>query len=171
MTNSQLEHEDHSTKPHTSHLSLLLHDMELASNIGSIFRISDALGIDHIYLTGDTSTPPNRKITKSSRSTEKYVPYSYEQDPIELLTSLKKQGWLIVSLEISSASVDLRDFTPPQNREICLIIGTENNGIHQKLLDLSDHTVHIPMKGYNSSMNVSNACAIAAYDIIKQIAL
>ncbi len=169
MTNFQLEHEDHNTKLYTSHLSLLLHDMELSSNIGNIFRISDALGIGHIYLTGNTNTPPNRKITKSSRSTEKYVSYSYGQNPIELLASLKKQGWLIVSLEISSQSVDLKDFTPPRDREICLIIGTENNGIQQELLDLSDHTVHIPMKGHNSSMNVSNACAIAAYDIINQI--
>ncbi len=168
MTNTQLEHEDHIPKHRASHLSLLLHDMELASNIGSIFRISDALGIDHIYLTGDTSTPPNRKITKSSRSAEKYVSYSYERDASKLILSLKEQDHLIVSLEISSRSVDLQHFSPPRNKEICLIIGSENNGVHPKLLDLSDHTVHIPMQGHNSSMNVGNACAIAAYDILKR---
>jgi len=30
--------------------------------------------------------------------------------------------------------------------------------------------VHIPMRGHNSSMNVANACAIAAYEIGRRIA-
>ncbi|MFL0800563.1 MAG: hypothetical protein K6L80_08950 [Agarilytica sp.] len=166
MNDTQLVHEDHTPKTGTSRLSVLLHNMELASNIGSIFRISDALGIDHIYLSGDTHTPPNRKITKTSRSTEKYVPYSYENDALKLLTRLKQQDYLIVSLEICSGSEDLKHFHPPTDRKICLIVGSENKGIHSTLVDLSDHTIHIPMHGHNSSMNVANACAIASYDII-----
>ncbi|MFL0805305.1 MAG: hypothetical protein K6L81_16460 [Agarilytica sp.] len=171
MTNTQLEHSHHdrAAKHNSCHLSLLLNDIELASNIGSLFRISDALGINHIYLCGSTSTPPNRKITKSSRSTEKYVPYSCENDAVALLTSLKQQGHLVVSLEISSHSIPLTQFIAPKDKAICLVIGSENEGVNQTLLNLSDQTVHIPMKGHNSSMNVANACAIAAYDILNQI--
>jgi tRNA G18 (ribose-2'-O)-methylase SpoU len=39
------------------------------------------------------------------------------------------------------------------------------------LLDVSDVTVHIPMRGHNSSMNVASACAIATYDIARRLAV
>ena len=33
------------------------------------------------------------------------------------------------------------------------------------LLDLSDHALHVPMYGENSSMNVATSCAIALYEL------
>ena len=47
-------------------------------------------------------------------------------------------------------------------RAIGLIAGAEGTGIKQALLDCCDLTVHIAMRGMNSSMNVATACAIAA---------
>ena len=53
---------------------------------------------------------------------------------------------------------------------LCLVVGAEDAGVCQSLLDASDATVHIPMRGHNSSMNVASACAIATYDIGRRIA-
>ena len=53
---------------------------------------------------------------------------------------------------------------------VCLVVGAENAGVCQALLDASDATVHIPMRGHNSSMNVANACAIATYEIARRLA-
>ena len=52
---------------------------------------------------------------------------------------------------------------------VCLVVGAENTGVCQALLDASDATVHIPMRGHNSSMNVANACAIATYEIARRL--
>ncbi|MBE9568116.1 MAG: TrmH family RNA methyltransferase, partial [Proteobacteria bacterium] len=52
----------------------------------------------------------------------------------------------------------------------CLILGSENTGVNESLLSLSDITVHIKMFGHNSSMNVISAASIASYQIIREMA-
>ena len=71
---------------------------------------------------------------------------------------------------LSTLSIALHELVVAPADRICLIVGAENAGVCQALLDASDVTVHIPMRGHNSSMNVANACAIAAYDIGRRLA-
>ena len=168
MENIQLDHNAHKAGSMKFPLCFLANDIDVPMNIGSFFRIADALGVEKIYLTGKSVTPPNQKIKKTSRSTEKYVEYAYEADPVEVIEKLKGSGYKIISLEITSSSMDIDALELDGKERICLILGSENHGISQNLLDHSDKTVHIPMLGINSSMNVANACSIAAYEIIRR---
>ena len=147
----------------------LVHDFDVPMNIGSLFRIADALGVEKIYLSGSSLIPPNSKIKKTSRSTEKYVPYHYEKDPLNIVGKLKSEGYIIISLEITSSSIDIGDIPISGSEKICLIPGSENYGVPQALLNRSDLTVHIPMLGQNSSMNVAAACSIATYEITRRL--
>jgi tRNA G18 (ribose-2'-O)-methylase SpoU len=70
-----------------------------------------------------------------------------------------------VSLEITASSIDIREFTAKKVDKLCLIVGSENAGVSRNLLDIYDHTIHIPMFGQNSSMNVAAACAIAVFEL------
>lgn len=167
MDNIQLNHKQHRPSEGVSKLCILAPDISSSGNIGSIFRIADSLGIEKIYLSGSSPVPPNPKIKRTSRSTEKYVPFEYQDNPKAIISGLKKSGYTIISLEITSLSINIRDLNINPDEKICLILGTENEGITQDLLDLSDHTVHIPMHGQNSSMNVATACAIACWEIIR----
>ncbi|RYY73140.1 MAG: TrmH family RNA methyltransferase [Gammaproteobacteria bacterium] len=169
MENIQLDHTAHETSEKKYSLSLLLHDISVPMNIGSVFRIADALGVEKIYLTGESLTPPNSKINKTSRSTEKYVPYVYEKDPLRILQTLKSFGYKILSLEITTASVAIDKIEIHPENKICLILGAESSGVSQQLLNESDSCVHIPMLGKNSSMNVATACAIAVYELTKRL--
>lgn len=164
-----MDHSAHKESDKKYPLSFLVHDMTVPMNVGSLFRIADALGVEKIYLTGQSISPPNSKIKKTSRSTEKYVAYSYEQDPLCVLQTLKKRGYKILSLEITTTSIDIEKFEVNPQDKICLILGSETDGICQQLLDESDATIHIPMHGKSSSMNVANACSIAAYELIKKL--
>lgn len=137
-------------------------------NVGSLFRIADAFGLERIYLSGSSPVPPNSKIKKTSRSTEKYVPFSYEEDPVGLVKKLKSVGYTVISLEITSTSIDIRQLSISPDEKICLILGSENAGVNSELLNVSDKTVHIPMLGRNSSMNVAAACSIATFEIIRK---
>lgn len=167
MKNIQLAHDDYQAKLQKYPLCFLAHNIEVPMNVGSLFRIADALGVEHIYLTGASALPPNRKIKQTSRSTEKYVPHSYCESPVEVVGQLKSRGYKIVSLEITSTSTDIRNFVVSGDEKICLILGSENHGVSDELLALSDHTVHIPMQGHNSSMNIATACGIAVFEMIK----
>ncbi|MET0384246.1 MAG: TrmH family RNA methyltransferase [Burkholderiaceae bacterium] len=167
MHNIQLDHSQHRPMAGRFPIRLLAHDMDIALNVGSLFRIADALGVEHLHLSGATAVPPDPKIRKTSRATENHVPHSYAADPLATVAALRDGGYRIVSLELTTSSIDVRRLTVAPGDRICLIVGSENGGVDQKLLDASDVTVHIPMLGRNSSMNVSNACAIATFEIIR----
>lgn len=165
MSNTQLEHRAHQSTPAKHALCLLAHDVRRPANVGSLFRIADALGVEKIFLTGRSCTPAHPKARKAARTTEQRVPFTQADDPLPVVAALRQAGYRIVSLEISSASIDLDRLAVTPGERVCLIVGNESAGVCQPLLDASDATVHIPMCGENSSMNVASACAIAAYVI------
>ncbi len=169
MNNIQLDHNVHKTTGKKFPICFLAHDIDTPMNTGSFFRIADALGVEKIFLTGNSVIPPNSKIRKTSRSTEKHVLYTYEKDPVTVINRLKSQGYSIISLEITSTSIDIADIFLKKNEKVCLILGSEKSGVAQELLDISDTSTHIPMLGNNSSMNVANACSIATYELIRRL--
>ena len=171
--NIQLTHEAHDSSRIKFPLSIIANDITDPLNVGSLFRLSDALGIEKLYLCGDTPAPPNAKIKKTSRSTEKHTVFESHADAEKLLRTLKQAGAVIISLEITSSSLSINsaEFSSAiKNKQpICLILGSENTGVSEPLLSLSDITTHIPMYGNNSSMNVISATSIACYEIIRQL--
>ena len=132
--NKQLNHAESSSENTTFPISILANDIEIAGNVGSLFRVADALGVKKLYLTGSTKTPPKYKIRKAARSTEKHIPYSYHESPAELLITLKQEGYIIIALEITPRSQNIREFKISKNEKICLLIGSENHGISNDLL-------------------------------------
>lgn len=169
--NVQLTHEEHRQSDIIFPLSIIANDINNPLNVGGLFRLSDALGIETLYLCGDTPTPPNAKIKKTSRSTEKNVAFNYQPDAAALVTELKASGVLIVALEITSSSIAISsdEFAKmlDNGKPVCLIPGSENTGVSDSLLSLSDVTVHIPMYGNNSSMNIVSATSIACFEITR----
>ncbi len=163
--NLQLAHADHRAGAPALALRLLAHDVEIPLNVGALFRIADALGVAHLHLSGSSPVPPDSRIRKAARSADKFVAHSYAADPLATVAALKADGWRIVALELTTRSVDVRSFVVAPGDRVCLVVGAEARGVCQALLDVADATVHIPMRGRNSSMNVANACAIAAWEI------
>lgn len=167
--NVQLDHASHRGAGALP-LRWLAHDIDLALNVGALFRIADALGVEHLHLTGRSPLPPDARIRRSARSAERHVAWSHAAEPLAVVAQLKARGWRIVALELSTRSVALDALAVTPGERVCLVLGTENAGVSQALLDAADATVHIPMRGHNSSMNVANACAIATYEIARRIA-
>jgi tRNA G18 (ribose-2'-O)-methylase SpoU len=165
----QLGHAEHAPSGKSFPLSLLAADVTDPANIGGLFRLADALGVRHIYLAGASVTPQTPRVRRTARATQQYVSWSYAQDPVVLVKELKARGQWVVALEITSTSVDVRHVSIPQGAEIVLIVGSENQGVSQSLLDESAQTVHLPMMGHNSSMNLVVASAIAVFEMTKEL--
>lgn len=139
-----------------------------APNIGSLFRISDAFGIEKLILCGDNISI-GRKITKTSRSTEKVVGFEICESASNVVDGLKNSGYQIISLEITSSSKPIHTLKFSEKKPMALVIGDENFGVSEGILNISDLVVHIDMFGLNSSMNVVQATNIALYEITKQL--
>jgi tRNA G18 (ribose-2'-O)-methylase SpoU len=164
-----LEHGDHIKSNKKYPVIFVLDHVTDVQNVGSIFRLADSFGIKCVYLIGNTPTPPNKVITKISRNTEKYVPWEYFSDTNEAIKKIKENGYKIISAEITDNSIDLSKYRLKPVQKICLVAGSEKNGVSQEMLDSSDDVIHIPMLGVNSSMNVVTALAIISYQIILQM--
>ncbi len=149
-------------------ITLVCDNITNAPNLGSLFRTADAFGIEKLILCGQ-SISLGRKMTKTSRATEKTVCYEIRDNSLSVLKELKSKGYRIVSLEITDMSKPINGFSFSNDKPIALIVGDENFGISEEILKLSDDLVHIEMYGQNSSMNVVQATNIALYEITKQL--
>ncbi len=164
----QLAHDAHRRSAAPMPLVMVAHDISTPENIGSLFRIADAFGLAHLYLSGESAMPPNTKIRRVARATEQHVPWSHEE-PLALLARLKAKGYICVCLEITRHSIDIADYRVPEGAKLCLVVGAEKHGVPDALLAQCETALHIPMRGTNSSMNVATACAVAAYVLSQQL--
>ena len=164
----QLNHYNTNFTQRTFPITLICDNVTNAPNIGSLFRIADAFGIEKLILCGETITI-GRKMAKTSRATEKNVPYELNKSVFKMVETYKKNGYQIVSLEITAHSKPIDSFQFPNDKPIVLVIGDENFGVSEDVLNISDSIIHINMFGQNSSMNVVQATNIALYEITKQL--
>ena len=146
---------------------LVCDNISKAPNIGSLFRIADALGVQKLIFCGE-NIPLGKRMTKTSRATEKVVDHEIQENALDVINNLKSQNYAIVSLEITTNSKPLNKHRF-QKQPMALVIGDENYGVSDAILALSDHVIHIEMFGHNSSMNVVQATSIALYEITKQL--
>ena len=163
----QLNHYNTNFKKRSFPIVLVCDNISDASNIGSIFRIADAFGIEQVIFCG-TEISLGRKMTKTSRSTEKYVNFEIAESTTDVIKNLKSRDFTIISIEITSTSQAIHNVTFNKLAPTVIVIGDENFGVSETVLKLSDNIVHIDMFGQNSSMNVVQAATIALYEITKQ---
>ena len=168
MKMQQLTHAQTVNEGKTFPLVVVCENFLSPENVGMTFRVCEAMGVQHLYLAGCTPTPPNRKLSKAARSTQKRVPFTYQLDIAALLNQLKLKGYTLIGLEITNQSLDIRTFNFSSFDKIAFIAGAERYGISDATLRVLDATVHIPMYGKGSSMNVVTALSMGLYEITKQ---
>ena len=138
-------------------------------NIGSIFRLADAVAAKKIYICGASEIPPNHRIKKASINTMEIVDWEYSETALKVIKKLKKEvkNIQIVSIEqvVGSVPYDSFEYKLPT----VLVVGHESNGISKEVLDISDAIVELPMFGINKSLNVMVSLGIVLYKVLEQI--
>jgi len=136
-------------------------------NVGSLFRLADALAAKKIYLCGQTETPPNPKIKKASIETWKWIPWEYQKNALALVRKLKKNGVQIIAVEQDKKSISYKNFTP--KFPLAIIVGNETYGIQKEILKEANLIVELPMWGVNKSLNVMVTAGIVLYKIAEYL--
>jgi 23S rRNA (guanosine2251-2'-O)-methyltransferase len=148
---------------------ILLDNLRSLHNVGSAFRTADAFRLDKIVLTGITGTPPHREIQKTALGATESVAWSYVSDPREAVRMLKGEGYEIVIVEQTTASISLHLFVPVPNQKYCLVFGNEVDGVSSALVDEADVVLEIPQSGTKHSLNVSVCLGIVVWDIFQKL--
>jgi len=138
-------------------------------NIGAIFRLADAVAAEKVILCGESETPPNSRIKKSSINTTEWVDWEYFSTPVEAIQNLKFriQNLQVIAIEQSDKSVayDSVKYEFP----VALVVGHETHGVSQEVLDMADEIVELPMFGVNISLNVMVSLGIVLYKVMENV--
>lgn len=141
---------------------LWLHNIRSLHNVGAAFRNADAFGIQELWLSGFTPTPPRPEITKTAIGAEEHVEWKKVDGEIEEIRQLKKDGYSVLALEQTDQSISILDYKI-SGKPVCMILGNEVTGVDEDLLSEIDQAIEIPQFGMKHSLNVSVASGIALY--------
>ena len=146
---------------------LVLDEIYDTYNIGSLFRLADAIAAEKMFLCGEMEYPPSSKIHKAAVGTEEWVAWEKAKNTTEILKKLKKQGVQIIAVEQSPKAISYKHLNI--SFPVAIVVGNETKGLGKKVLDQADIIVELPMFGVNNSFNVWGSAAIVAYKILEKI--
>lgn len=145
--------------------AVLLDNVRSMQNVGSVLRTSDAFLVKEVVMAGITGIPPHKEITKTALGAEDSVAWRYVEDAVEECMRLKKEGWTVCVLEQAHGSIDLMDFSPEEEKKYLLVVGNEVSGVDQRIVDMADIILEIPMHGVKHSLNVAVSAGMAIWKI------
>ena len=164
----QLTHKESNQTQSSFPIVLVCDGVQSPSNIGALFRISDAFGVSKIFFCNADINFYSPRLQKTARNTQLYVSHSIKENTLSTINKLKNDGYKIISLEITDSSTTIEKLPELKNEKIVLVIGNEQQGISEEILNDSDFCAHIEMYGKNSSMNVVQAASIALFAFINK---
>src|SRR3972149_4380976 len=77
-------------------------------NIGSLFRLADAIGARKMFICGDSEYPPSSRIHKAAVGTENWVDWEKKNSTLETIKELKDQKIQIIAVEQDERAIDFR---------------------------------------------------------------
>jgi tRNA G18 (ribose-2'-O)-methylase SpoU len=141
-------------------------------NIGSIFRLADAVAAQEVILCGGSETPPSSRIHKAAVGTEEWVKWQYASTAVDAIAKLKAQNskLKVIAVEQNERAILLRELTSNiQHLEsMAVVVGHETEGVSKEVLDMADVIVEIPMWGVNKSLNVVVSTGIVLYKLLEK---
>ena len=133
-------------------------------NFGAILRTAAAAGVDGVVFPERRSAQVNEAVVRASAGTAGRVPLVRVVNLGRALDELKEAGAWIYGLAAGPGSQSL--FREAFDRATVLVLGSEGEGLHQKIAERCDGLLEIPMPGGTESLNVSAAAAVALYQAL-----
>ena len=150
---------------------VILHNIRSTHNVGSIFRTSDAVGVDTIFITGYTPTPidkygrERKDIAKTALGAQKSIKWSHKKNIILLIEKLQKEGFTIIAIEQDDNSMDYKKVNT-FGEKVAFILGNEVRGLSKTIKDHADIIAEVPMAGVKESLNVAVTAGIVLFRIL-----
>ena len=148
-----------------TNLSILCDQLQDPGNFGTIIRLSEAMGVDELWMTFNSVDKYNPKVVRASAGSLFRVPIYETRDTEEFVMNLKSLDYNIVGATPHAKDLMYSiDFTKPT----LLVIGQEGGGISDKIQKLLDIEFKIPMKGQIESLNAGVSTAIILGEAVRQ---
>ena len=145
---------------------LLAEDMQDPGNVGTILRTAEAAGFGTVYLDPSCASPYSGKSVAASMGSIFRIRTETVSSISVMLPELHQSG-------IISIAGDLRgqDFFghPPFGSGVCVVIGSEGNGISEDVRKEVTYRCRLPIYGGADSLNAAVSAGIFIYDILRDL--
>ena len=146
-------------------LFLLLDQISDVRNFGAIIRTAECSNVSGIIIPNHGNAPLNADAIKTSAGAAFNIPICKVEHIKDALFILQASEIQIVSI---TEKTDNLIYTVDLKKPTALIMGSEHRGISPSILKNSDFKAKLPMYGTIESLNVSVACGIALYEVVRQ---
>ncbi|MCF8362716.1 MAG: TrmH family RNA methyltransferase [Prolixibacteraceae bacterium] len=133
-------------------------------NCGNLIRLADTIGFSKVIFVKGDNNISIRKLKKTAGHSYEVIPSVFI--PEEELASVLPDSYSLIAVETAPLSSNI--FTTQLPANIALMVGNEKKGIDIDILEECDKVVHIPLTGNCTSLNVSHAAAVAAFEWLRQ---
>ncbi|MEE3705009.1 23S rRNA (guanosine(2251)-2'-O)-methyltransferase RlmB [Campylobacter sp. CX2-8023-23] len=134
----------------------ILYGLSDVGNIGAIVRTAYALGAGGVVVVGKSQNLAIQGIIRSSSGAAYELPIALCDDGLSFINELKQVGFKIYAANAGGKSAKDFKFTP----KTAIIMGSEGEGIPNKVLQKCDNILGINMRRDWDSLNVSVAFGI-----------
>tara|TARA_A100001234_G_C12639418_1_gene391364 strand:- start:1865 stop:2605 length:741 start_codon:yes stop_codon:yes gene_type:complete len=148
-----------------SPLILILDRITDVRNFGAIARTAECSNVDCIIVPEQNSAAINSDAMKTSSGALNSIKICRTWNLKMTLQMLKDSGIQIVSC---TEKTNNKIYSVNYQIPTAIILGSEENGISNEFLKFSDEKVKIPILGNIESLNVSVACGVILYEIVRQ---
>lgn len=146
-------------------LILILDRISDVRNFGAIARTAECTGVDVIIIPEKGSASVNEDAIKTSVGALYQIPVCKVKSLKETIKFLQLSGISITcASEKTSDTIYDMDFSLPT----AIVMGSEDDGVSNELIRISDNLAKLPMYGEIGSLNVSVACGAFLYEVIRQ---
>lgn len=144
---------------------LILDQINDVRNFGAIIRTAEISGVDGIIIQNSSSAPVNSDTIKTSAGAIFNIPICKVNHIKDAIYHLQSMNISIISAsEKSEKNIYDVDLKVP----LAIIMGSEQKGINKSVINLSNESVKLPVYGKIESLNVSVACGIFLYEVVRQ---
>lgn len=143
---------------------LLLDQVTDPHNIGAILRSAAAFDAGAVIVTDRHAPQETSVMAKAASGALETVPLIHVVNLAQAMESLKKAGYWIAGLT-GDAKQTMHE--AKLDRKAALVLGAEGAGMRRLTAERCDFLVRLPMSKRMESLNVSNAAAVALYELYR----
>lgn len=146
-------------------LAVILDGVTDARNFGAIARSVECAGADFIVIPEKGSASVTSDSVRSSAGALLHIPVCREKELLSTVKRLQENGYKVVGAsEKSKVNYTDVDYSGP----IAIVMGAEDTGISTDIIRRCDELAAIPILGKVGSLNVSVACGVMLYEVVRQ---
>ena len=147
---------------------LALDQIQDPRNFGALLRTGEVFGAHGVIVPKHHQVGLTDAAARSAMGAVEYIPVARETNLVSALEALKKSGiWVYGSTIGHGVAPWTADLTGP----LCLVLGSEGEGLRPLVARTCDVLLTIPMAGRVGSLNVAAAGAALCYEVARQRSL